>query len=676
MQNYRNPPSMRPSAEVRGWDRHQDRVPKAALSNIKPNNASEDELDPLRRSIAVCTRAIAMRRSLEVVFGSDDQSPTTTRVNLPSLPARLMGRDAAILRGHADSAALWLALHDSQVHSRLAPGDRQARAIFEALEQARVEAIGSLRMIGTAENLAAMLEARYISPRFAGIDTRADAPIDAAVAMIVRERLNRAMVPASRPKLVELWRPFVERAASELIDQLDVLVEDQAAFAAVALKIIDALADRESPALVPQPEQEEEKEEEAQTEKEPGPLEGGDRSLGPAEGVKAASEDSIGGEPIYGDAEKADIPGNENFAEPLHLTRRDPSAPSRKVQSLAQIVTPDYRIFTTRFDEIVRADELATAAQLRELRLEVDENLQPLQGLVARLANKLQRRLLAQQTRFWEHDLELGTLDTTRLTRVVTDPLAVMLYKEEKDGPIRDTVVTLLLDNSGSMRGHSSMVVAVCTDILARTLERCGVKVEILGFTTRSWRGGQARQAWLQAGRPYNPGRLNDLRHIIYKSADMPWRRARPNLGLLMLNGLHKENIDGEALAWAHQRLARRPEKRRILMMISDGAPVDESTLSVSVNEGNYLEHHLLRVVDEIERRRAVELFAIGIGYDVTKFYPRAVKIDEVNQLGRVLIAQLTTLLETPAQAAGQGVELPGRRRILRNLAPSQERAE
>jgi cobaltochelatase CobT len=666
-----SPPAMRPRL---GRERIaiETAKAKASLSNNKRNKASEDQLDPLRRSIAVCTRAIALRRGLEVMFGFDNQAPMPTRINLPSLPARLMARDAAILRGHADSAALWLAHSDPKVHNQLAPSDPQERAIFDALEQARVEAIGSRRMIGTAGNLAAMLEARYISPRFAGISTRADAPIEVAVAIMVRERLNRAMVPAHRPKWVELWRPFVERAASDLIEQLDALVEDQAAFASVALKIIGALADRELPAPVPQPEPVEDKEEEVQTEKEPGPLEGGDRSLGPAEGVKSASEDSIGGEPIYGDAEKTDIPGNENFAEPLHLTRRDPSAPSRKVQSLAQIITPDYRIYTTRFDEIVRAEELATVAQLRELRLEVDERLRPLHGLVARLAHKLERRLQAQHMRFWEYDVELGTLDTARLTRVVTDPLAVMLYKQERDGPFRDTVVTLLLDNSGSMRGHSSMVVAVCADILARTLERCGVKVEILGFTTRSWRGGQARQAWLEAGRPYNPGRLNDLRHIIYKSADMPWRRARLNLGLLTLNGLHKENIDGEALAWAHQRLARRPEKRRILMMISDGAPVDESTLAVSVSAGNYLEHHLLRVVDEIERRGAVELFAIGIGYDVTRFYPRSVKIDHVDQLGRVLIGQLTSLLEPPEQ----DVNIRRRRAIFRNVAAKQERVE
>jgi cobaltochelatase CobT len=662
------------SLSARRWDRQQDRLPKASLSNKKLSKASDDPLDPLRRSIAVCTRAMARRRGLDIVFGVDDPSPPTTRVNLPSLPARLMSRDAAILRGHADSAALWLSLHDPKTHHRLAPRNRQARIIFDALEQARVEAIGARRMIGTADNLAAMLEARYIGPRFAGINNRADAPIDAAVAMLVRERLNGAMVPARRPKVVELWRPFVERAASALIDQLDTLVEDQAAFAAVALRIIGALADRESPVWVSQPALEDEKEDEAQTEKEPGPLEGGDRSLGPAEGVKSASEDSIGGEPIYGDAEKTVVPGNENIAEPVYLTPRDPSAPSRKSYSLADITTPDYRIYTTRFDEIVRAEELASPAQLRTLRLEVDEQVQPLRGLVARLANKLQRRLLAQQMRFWEHDLELGTLDTTRLTRIVTDPLAVRLYKQEKNEPFRDTVVTLLLDNSGSMRGHSSMVVAVCADVLARTLERCGVKIEILGFTTRSWRGGQARLAWLKAGRPHNPGRLNDLRHIIYKSADMPWRRARPNLGLLMLHGLHKENIDGEALAWAHGRLANRPEKRRILMMISDGAPVDESTLSVSASEGNYLEHHLLGVVNEIERRGAVELFAIGIGYDVTKFYPRAVKIDDVHQLGRVLIGQLTALLETAPAAMGDANV--ARRRIYRSVALRQERAD
>jgi cobaltochelatase CobT len=650
-------------------------VSEVPLSNNAPNKATEARLDPLRQSIAVCTRAIAMRRGLEVAFGSKEQRSTAARVELPGLPARLTSRDAAILRGHADSAALRLALHDSKRHDRLAPRDPQDRAIFDAIEQTRVEVLGSRRMIGTAVNIAAMLEDRYIGPRFAGINYRADAPIDAAVALIVRERLTGAVLSASRPKLVELWRSFVEGAASELLDQLDPLVEDQAAFGSVALKIIAALAYRERATVAPASQQEEKKEEEPQTEKEPGPLEGGDRSLGPAEGVKSASEDSIGAEPIYGDAEKANTPGNESLQQPQLLTRNDPAAPSRKVQSSAQVVTPNYRIYTTQFDEVVRADDLIGQAQLRELRLQVDEHLAPLRGLVARLANKLQRRLLARQMRFWEHDLEFGTLDTTRLTRVVTDPLAVMLYKDEKDGRFRDTVVTLLLDNSGSMRGHSSMVVAVCADILARTLERCGVRVEILGFTTRGWRGGQARQAWLQAGKPYNPGRLNDLRHIIYKPADMPWRRARLNLGLLMLEGLHKENIDGEALTWAHTRLTRRPEKRRILIMISDGAPVDESTLSVSASEGNYLEHHLLRVVEEIESRREVELFAIGIGYNVQKFYPHAVKIDNINELGSVLIQQLAVLLETGTPTWHPRVTVPRRQQNSSNVSAKKERA-
>ncbi len=518
-----------------------------------------------------------MMRELEVVFGADERPSTLSRVNLPSLPARLMRRDAAILRGHADLAALRLALHDPKLHARLAPRDQEERAIFDAVEQARVEALGSRHMVGTAQNLAAMLEDRYIGPRFAGIEDRAHAPIDAAVAIIARERLAGAIMPARTLKLVEVWRPFVESAASELLDQLSDLMTDQASFGSVVLRIIAALANRDA-AAVPMPEEEEEQEAEAQTEKEPGPLEGGDRSLGPAEGVKSASDDAIGAEPIYGDAEKAETPGNETLAEPEQLVRKETSAPSRKAQPPAQ-TAPDYHAYTTQFDEVVRADEIIGQTQLRKLRLQIDEQLQPLQGLVARLANRLQRRLLAQQTRLWEHDLETGTLDTARLTRVVTDPLAVLLYKQEKDGPFRDTVVTLLLDNSGSMRGNPSMVVAVCADILTRTLERCGVKVEILGFTTSSWKGGRSRQAWLAAGKPYNPGRLNDIRHIIYKSADMPWRRARPNLGLLMLEGLHKENVDGEALAWAHQRLLQRPEQRRILMMISDGAPVDEFEL-------------------------------------------------------------------------------------------------
>jgi cobaltochelatase CobT len=321
-----------------------------------------------------------------------------------------------------------------------------------------------------------------------------------------------------------------------------------------------------------------------------------------------------------------------------------------------------YKVFTRAHDEEISAEDLSTPDELERLRAFLDKELRNLSGAVSRLANKLQRKLLAQQNRAWDFDLEEGALDVSRLTRIIIDPMFPLSFKRERDTDFRDTVVTLVIDNSGSMRGRPIMVAACCADILARTLERCGVKVEILGFTTRAWKGGQAREAWLAAGKLANPGRLNDLRHIIYKTADSPWRRSKRNLSLMMREGLLKENIDGEALAWAHSRLLARPEHRKILMMISDGAPVDDSTLSV--NSGAYLEHHLRQVIEEIEQRSPVELIAIGIGHDVTRYYNRAVTITDPSELAGAMTEKLVELFDEKVEPA------PMRRRPSRSAAP------
>ncbi len=611
------------------------------------------QLDPLRRAIAGCTRAIARKRDLEVVYEPARPSGASSSAVLPMLPKRLNRRDCAVLRGCADSIALRLAYHDPRIGRLLRPLHGESAAIFDALEQARVEIIGARRMAGTAENLFAMLADRYIKPEYAGISVLAEAPIEDALALLVRQRLIGYPMNELSLRLVELWRPFIEGAAGPLLMQLGRCVDDQAAFGRLALDIIAALRDREprqTPLVIegPQPDVE------AEGEQEPGPIEGGDRSLGHAAGTKSAEEEAIGEEPIYGEAEKAKAPGYDSLANQIDSADLDVSEPSRRADRDSGAAPDDYRIYTSRFDETLRAEEFVSQSELATLRREIDAALGTMDSLVRRLAHRLQRSLLAQQRRVWEHDLEIGTLDTSRLTRVIADPAAVLLYKEERDAPSRDTVLTLLLDNSGSMRGRPSMVAAVCADILACTLERCGVKVELLGFTTRTWRGGRSRQAWLAAGSPSNPGRLNDILHVIYKSADVPWRRTRNNLGLLMLHGFHKENIDGEALAWAHRRLLKRPERRKILIMVSDGAPVDESTLSVATGSGNYLERHLRKTVDEIDRLALVELFAIGIGYDVHRFYSRALKIDDVDELGPALMRQLCVMLD-PAHSAAAG---------------------
>jgi cobaltochelatase CobT len=542
------------------------------------------------------------------------------------------------------------------VHRRLAPGGQQARAVFDAIEQARVEAIGARRMQGVAQNLSAMLNDRFHRGKYDDITDRADAPIEDALAMMVRERLTGEPPPTAARKLVELWRPLVESRAGRDLDRLERLLEDQRRFGDAVHDLLDSLdmgddRSREDEEDSDDKEKDEGRKDEQGQDGEAADSEDMQRmSLDEAE---ASSEELPDNAAEALDAPSTDMPDDsdigdsESAAEPWRPRHHGPNEPRG----------PDYRPFTSRFDEIIGAEELCEPEELDRLRGYLDKQLANLQGIVSRLANRLQRRLMAQQNRSWEFDLEEGVLDPARLSRVVVDPLHPLSFKIEKDMTFRDTVVTLLLDNSGSMRGRPITVAATCADILARTLERCGVKVEILGFTTRAWKGGQSREAWLAAGKPASPGRLNDLRHIIYKSADAPWRRARKNLGLMMREGLLKENIDGEALDWAHKRLLARSEQRRILMVISDGAPVDDSTLSV--NPGNYLERHLRWVIEDIQTRSPVELIAIGIGHDVTRYYRRAVTIVDAEELGGAMTENLAALF---GENAPEGNRAPRRR--------------
>jgi cobaltochelatase CobT len=625
-------------------------------SNIRPKGAAKEApTEPFKRAVGICLKAIAGKGDLEVNFASERPGLVGGKARLPEPPRRLNEREAAIVRGHADSIALWLACHDPAVHRKLAPGGQQARAVFEAIEQARVEAIGARRMGGVAKNLAAMLDDRFHRGKFDEITDRADAPIEDALAMMVRERLTGQTPPATARKLVELWRPLIEERAGRDLDRLERVLNDQCRFGDVVHDLLDCLdmgEDRSS----------ESDEEEGE--------EGEDRNQQDETGQDGEASDSAESEQLAAEAEASadelpdsaseavDAPAAEMADEAEMADSESAAEPWRPRHLRNEPRGPDYRPFTARFDETVGAEELCEPEELDRLRGYLDKQLSHLQGVVARLANRLQRLLLAQQNRAWEFDLEEGLLDPARLSRVIVDPLHPLSFKREKDTDFRDTVVTLLLDNSGSMRGRPITVAATCADILARTLERCGVKVEILGFTTRAWKGGQSREAWLAAGKPPNPGRLNDLRHIVYKAADAPWRRARKNLGLMMREGLLKENIDGEALDWAHKRLLGRSETRKILMMISDGAPVDDSTLSV--NPGNYLERHLRWVIEDIETRSPVELIAIGIGHDVTRYYRRAVTIVDAEELGGVMTEKLAELFyEHPID---DRVRLPRRR--------------
>ncbi len=616
-----------------------------------------DPLAPFKRAVALATRSLAANKSMNVVFSSDAPGYDGKTVRLPQ-PSRAMSRkEVAIIRGHADAIALMISLHDAKVHASLTPPSGAAKSAFDSVERARVEAVGALRMRGVAKNLSAKLANRYERLPDRDID-RQDAPLEDALALMVRERLTGAKPPRGANGVVDTWRPWVEERAGSLLQRLENSVDDQAAFSKVMRDILVALELMEGPAENAQDDENRDASENEDT-----------QSQGSQE-----QEEEESAQPQEAEAQEADAADGKDQADPGAVSEKDydpgnldgpeqPQAPPRRPNT-SVLDAPEnfgYQVFTRQFDESVTAEALCDVEELERLRSFLDKQLSTLHVAVSRLANRLQRRLLAQQNRAWDFDLEEGMLDTARLSRVVTDPFQPLSFKRERDTTFRDTVVTLLLDNSGSMRGRPIMVAACCADILARTLERCGVKAEILGFTTRQWKGGQAREQWLAAGKPANPGRLNDLRHIVYKSADTPWRRARRNLGLMMREGLLKENIDGEALAWAHARMLARPEQRRIIMMISDGAPVDDSTLSV--NSGTYLEKHLRQVIHEIETHSPVELIAIGIGHDVTRYYRRAVTITDAEELAGAMTEKLAELFSDPVRS-GQTVGMPPRRRL------------
>ncbi|MEO3389278.1 cobaltochelatase subunit CobT [Mesorhizobium sp. CAU 1741] len=613
--------------------------------NTRNKSLKGVDADAFKRAVSVCVRALAGDNELEVAFSKDKPSLAGGRARLPDLPKKASAEDVAVTRGIGDSMALRRACHDPRIHMKLAPEGKQARAIFDAVEQARVEAIGSRAMQGVADNIGSMLEDKYAKANLADVADQADAPLEEAVALMVREKLTGRAAPKSGARTVELWRKWVEDKAGGDIGGLLDRLDDQQAFARVVREMLASMEMAEELGEDEQSEESQDEDNEPQGEEQS--EEGGDDDSGSdqsqAEETDTSSEDQETGETETSDASADELADDDD------LDAETPGEAKRQDNPFANLPKEiDYKVFTTQFDETVGAEELCDEEELDRLRAFLDKQLSNLQGVVGRLANRLQRRLMAQQNRSWDFDLEEGTLDPARLVRVVIDPMQPLSFKMERDTQFRDTVVTLVLDNSGSMRGRPITVAATCADILARTLERCGVSVEILGFTTKAWKGGQSREKWLKEGKPANPGRLNDLRHIIYKSADAPWRRSRRNLGLMMREGLLKENIDGEALMWAHQRLIARPEQRKILMMISDGAPVDDSTLSV--NPGNYLERHLRAVIDLIETRSPVELLAIGIGHDVTRYYRRAVTIVDAEELAGAMTEQLASLFGEESQ--------------------------
>jgi len=603
-----------------------------------------------KRALAHAVRSLAEQPDLEVTFSGDGPSLIGHRAILPHPPRELSGAEATRIRGLADQMALRVAHHDEAAHARGKPRSAEGAQVYDALEQARIEAIGANALAGVKSNLAEVWEQTAQRRGFHNIVDPAAAPIADIVAFIARERMTGAPPPPSARALVDAMRAQIEAKAGADLDKLVDTQGDQKTFAKIARAVVRDLEMGDDLSDAPDQDAQDDQSEDGESDSSnDGESEDQDQSSqadssqdGETTQRESDSEDA--------DATETDDDATEMSDEDVEMT--DGDRPSRPDIKDPGNVEPPYKIFTGAHDEIITAEELCEPDELTRLRAYLDQQLANLSNVVSRLANRLQRKLMAQQNRSWSFDLEEGLLDVARLTRVIVDPTAPLSFKMEQDTEFRDTVVTMLIDNSGSMRGRPIMVAAVCADILARTLERCGVKTEILGFTTRAWKGGASRDDWLKAGKPASPGRLNDLRHIVYKAADAPWRRARKNLGLMMREGLLKENIDGEALMWAHQRLIGRTEQRKILMVISDGAPVDDSTLSV--NSGHYLERHLRRVIAEIEGKSPVELIAIGIGHDVTRYYRRAVTIVDVEQLGGVITEQLAALFEEEPKAAAR----------------------
>jgi cobaltochelatase CobT len=603
-----------------------------------------DKNSQFLKSNAAAVRALAGSKDHQVTYAGTDTHVGTNDVRLPALPPTATATQRNCLRGAADSAALWLAHHNPKTHQKHCPALEGAKAIFEAAERARVEAIGSQHMKGVGKNLEAALNQRYETRQIEAPGSADEASISEVVRLLLREQLSGAKPPKNLSMVMDLWRPWIQNRAGDLLQELKHTLEDQAQFAELSRRLIGAL---ESDLGDSASDQDESSDNDDQSDS-------GDSQSEQDGEQSAAGEDQSDSD----DSQSMDDAGEAGVSEDGEImdaestddgigNEESPNADVTGGHANSAADNKNYRVFDTKFDEVIAAADLCDPEELDRLRVMLDRHMENVSSIVGKLANRLQRKLMAHQNRSWDFDLEEGILDAAKLHRVVTQPLSPLSYKQEQDTKFRDTVVTLLLDNSGSMRGRPITIAAVTADILARTLERCGVKVEILGFTTRAWKGGQSRELWQQAGKPTNPGRLNDLRHIIYKPADAPWRRARKSLGLMLREGILKENIDGEALLWAHDRLLVRNEDRRIMMVISDGAPVDDSTLSV--NSGSYLERHLRQVISYIETRSPVELLAIGIGHDVTRYYRRAVTITDVEQLGGAVVGQLTDLFDEDA---------------------------
>ncbi len=604
----------------------------------------DNPADPFKKALAEATKTLANAPELNVSFTVDPSGISEDSVRLPQVTRRMTTSEILLARGTADAYAMKLRFHSEPTHHKYAPQGDIALGLYEALETARCEALGARALPGTAKNIDAKIQSEALNAGYDKVQSAESAPLGVTAGYLLRQMITGRDLPDAAQNLLDLRRDFLGNAGDTLNDILNTL-DDQAAFARLSRQVISDLGYGDQ--LGDDPDQEDEdQDDEAEEDGDEDQDEQGGEEQDSQEDQPQPPEDEQDENQQQAEASLEDS-SDMDMTDEADMSDGDPPEDTMPPPPVSD-ADPNYAVFTSDYDEIIKAEELAEPAELERLRSYLDQQLEPLKNAVGRLANRLQRRLQAQQNRSWHFDLEEGILDAARLARVVANPTTPLSFKQESETEFKDTVVTLLIDNSGSMRGRPISIAAICADVLARTLERCQVKVEILGFTTRAWKGGQSREAWLKADRPAMPGRLNDLRHIIYKAADAPWRRARPNLGLMMKEGLLKENIDGEALEWAYRRMIVRSESRRILMVISDGAPVDDSTLSV--NPASYLEKHLRDVIEMIETRKLVELIAIGIGHDVTRYYNRAVTITDVEQLAGAMTEQLVALFEKDAK--------------------------
>tara|TARA_B100000029_G_scaffold262212_1_gene258395 strand:- start:1561 stop:3369 length:1809 start_codon:yes stop_codon:yes gene_type:complete len=582
-----------------------------------------------KSAVSSAVKVISENFNLNIKFGNNLNSEKNS-LNLPEIASLKNLHDITNLRALADSEALKIKYTNPKIYKKNEPKGNMAKSLYAIAEKIRYEKIGSNKLKGINNNITQSYENKFKNKKMEEIRTEADVPITEAFELYLRSYFFNIKKDDNTKKVLSYWKSLFDKNLKKELKELSNCIEDQSAFSNLVVRLIDNLEFDETDA-----EQEEEKKE-TKTEDNSSENSENENNLENAEGENENNKIDLNTE----ESNTNFITENENFNEGEMDQNENNINVKRK--DISKLPKDKYKIYTREFDEIKDASNLENEEEINRLRKNLDQQVTNLQGLVAKLANKLQRQLLAKQNRSWEFDLEEGVLDASKLSRVIIDPLSSLSYKNEKETEFKDTIVTLLIDNSGSMRGRPISVAAICADILSRTLERCSVKVEILGFTTKNWKGGKSREKWNLKNKPANPGRLNDLRHIIYKSADMPWRQSKKNLGLMLKEGLLKENIDGEALLWAYKRICKRKEERKILMIISDGAPVDDSTLSV--NSGDYLEKHLKQTVKWIEENSSIEIFAIGIGHDVTRYYNKAIKIADVQELGDVMINQLTKL--------------------------------